>query len=323
MKITILGAGAYALALSEMFLKNNCQITLWTKILEEKEMIERERYNKKVFPNYKIDEKINVTTDMEEAIKNANVIVIAVPVKFVESTVMLLSKYYQSNQHICIASKGIEQENCLFINEIVNKYIETENLCVISGGSFAVDIISLVPVGLTLASKCSHTVEIMKKTLENDYLKLEVSNDLMGVEMYGAIKNIIAIGSGIIDGMNYPESTKSMFLTKALNDIMNLICFLGGDMKTVLTYAGIGDYILTCNSSKSRNYSFGKIIGERTDLKAIEKYINETTIEGLYTLKSVYDLLAKNNKNFPIIDILYDIVYNHKDIELMNEYLSK
>ena len=232
-------------------------------------------------------------------------------------------EYYKKRQHICIASKGIEQDSCLFIANIIKKHINTKKICVISGGTFAVDIVEGVPVGLTLASKSGSTIKLMQKTLANKNLELQVTGDIFGVEMYGAIKNVIAIASGIIDGMNYPESTKSMFLTKALNDIMNLICFLGGDMKTVLTYAGIGDYILTCNSSKSRNYSFGKIIGERTDLKAIEKYINETTIEGLYTLKSVYDLLAKNNKHFPIIDILYDIVYNHKDIELMNEYLSK
>lgn len=322
MNITILGTGAYGLALSSMFLENNCNIMMWTKFKDEKEMLEGDRYNKKVLPDYRISDKILFTTNMESAVKNANVIVIAIPVKFVTSTIIELKKYYKKNQHICIASKGIEQCSCLFVSNIIKNHIKTNKVCVVSGGTFAVDMIKKVPIGLSLATKNKSTVNIMKKTLQNEYLKLMPTNDILGVEMCGAIKNVIAIAGGIIDGMGYPESTKCMFITKSLNDVMDLIYGMGGNKKTVLTYAGIGDLLLTCNSVKSRNYVFGKMIGERTDKKIIDEYKENTTIEGLYTLKSIYDLIHSRKINIPIINIVYNIVYDDKDIKLLNEYLK-
>ena len=323
MNITILGAGAYGIALSSMFLENNCNVTMWTKKDSEKEVLEKERCNDKVLPGYRISDKVIFTTDFETAVKNANVIVIAIPVKFVTSVIMELANYYEKEQHICIASKGIEQGSCLFIANIIKKNIKTKKVCVISGGTFAVDMVKKVPLGLSLASKNKGTIKIMKKSLENHYLKLVPTSDVFGVEMYGAIKNVIAIASGIIDGIGYPESTKCMFITKALNDIVELIYEMGGNKKTILTYAGIGDLLLTCNSVKSRNYSFGKMIGQKLDKKIINEYKENTTIEGLYTLKSIYDLIHEKKIKMPIINIIYDIVYKDKDVTLLEDYLRK
>ena len=323
MNITILGTGAYGLALSSMFLENNCNVTMWTKLKDEKEMLDKERCHKKVLPDYKISNKITFTTNLEFAVKNADVIVIAIPVKFVTNTILELKEFYKKEQHICIASKGIEQGSCLFIANIIKKHINTKKICVISGGTFAVDIVKKVPVGLSLASKSKATIAIMKKTLQNDYLKLIPTNDVFGVEMYGAVKNVIAIAGGIIDGMGYPESTKCMFITKSLNDIVNLIYEMGGNKKTILTYAGIGDLLLTCNSTKSRNYSFGRMIGEKVQKDVIDEYKQNTTIEGLYTLKSIYDLIHLKKIKMPIINIIYDIIYKDKDIKLLEEYLKK
>ena len=323
MNVTILGTGAYGLALSSMFLENNCGITMWTKHEEEKELLEKEKCNKKVLPDYIISDKIKITSNLKNAVNNADLIVIAIPVKFVNNVVVELKEYYNKKQHICIASKGIEQGSCLFIANIIKKHINTKKICVISGGTFAVDMIKKIPMGLSLASKNKSTIDIMKKTLQNEYLKLVPSNDIFGVEMYGAVKNVIAIATGIIDGIGYSESTKCMFITKALNDIVNLIYDMGGNKKTILTYAGIGDLLLTCNSTKSRNYSFGKLIGEKVDKKIIDEYRENTTIEGLYTLKSLYDLIHRKKIKMLIIDIIYDIIYKDKDVSLLIDYLKK
>ena len=323
MNVTILGTGAFGLALSSMFLENNCNIVMWTKSEEEKLKLEKDKCNKKVLPDYIISDKIRITTSLKDSVSNANLIVIAIPVKYINSTIMELKNYYKKNQHICIASKGIEQGSCLFIANIVKKNINTKKICVISGGTFAVDMIKKVPLGLSLASKNKATINIMKKTLQNEYLKLIPTNDILGVEMYGAIKNVIAIAGGMIDGMGYPESTKCMFITKSLKDIVNLIYEMGGNKKTILTYAGIGDLLLTCNSVKSRNYSFGKMIGEGIDKKLIDEYKENTTIEGLYTLKSIYNLICKKKIKMPIINIIYDIVYYNKDASLLEDYLKK
>lgn len=323
MKITILGTGAYGLAMSAMFLENNCDITMWTKFLDEKKLIEENGCHINLLPNYKVSNKIKITTNIEEAVNDADIIVIAIPIKFVRDTILDFYKYYKEGQHICIASKGIEQTSYLFIYDMINEYIKTDNVCVASGGTFAEDMATLIPAGLTIASKSNETKKAIKKSLENRYLRLEFTDDIIGVEMYGAIKNVIAIGSGMIDGMGYPESTKSMYLTKSINALIEIVSFLGGNKDTIMTYAGIGDLLLTCNSDKSRNYTLGRMFGERKDTDIIEEYINSTTIEGLYTLKSIYDLINSKNGSFPIINVIYDIVYNHEDINKLNEYLGE
>jgi len=182
MKITILGTGAYGLALANMFNENNNDITLWTKFNEEKIRIEQEK-EIKTLPNIKLPNNFKYTSSMEEAVKNSNLIVIAVPAGAVNDVTKELAKYYQKNQHICIASKGIEQNTCLFVIDVLNKHIKTKNIAVISGGTFAIDMFKKCPLGLSLATKNKETEIILKKSLQNKYLKLRTTNDIIGIEI--------------------------------------------------------------------------------------------------------------------------------------------
>lgn len=312
MKVTILGTGAYGLALANMFSQNNNEITLWTKYKEEKERLEQYREVKSL-PGVKIPERFKFSYKMGEAVENADLIVFAVPAGAVNDVSHQLSKYYKKEQHICIASKGIEQNTCLFVHDVLKKNIKTRNLAVISGGTFAIDMYKKCPLGLSLATKNKITEQIVKDALQNKYLKLRSTNDIIGIEICGSIKNVVAIASGILAGMGYPDSTSCMFITEALNDIKNLIKALGGNKKTILSFAGFGDLLLTCTSVKSRNYTFGKLIGEKRSKEEIDEYINNTTIEGLYTLKSIYSLLRRTKVEMPIIDLIYDIIFEDED----------
>jgi glycerol-3-phosphate dehydrogenase (NAD(P)+) len=278
MKVTILGAGAYGIALSLMFNENNCDITLWEKFEESAEKLRKTRVNEKVLPNITIPKNIKISSDLKESIDKSELIVIAVPAGFVDDVSRELSIYIKKEQHICIATKGIEQDTCLFINDVVEKYIKTKNLAAISGPSFAIDIAHFVPIGLTLATKNKVTAELLHNGLENKTLRLRDTNDLIGTEICGSIKNVIAIAAGIIDGMGLPESTQAMLITESLHDIKELIKALGGDGKTILSYAGFGDLLLTCTSTKSRNFSFGKMLGSGTSKDEIEEYMNNTNI---------------------------------------------
>ena len=154
--------------------------------------------------------------------------------------------------------------------------------------------------------------------MENTNIKLRETRDVIGIEICGSIKNVIAIASGILNGLGYPESTEAMFITESLHDIKNLIKALGGSKKTILSYAGFGDLLLTCTSYKSRNFTFGHIIGKREDK---EDYIKNNTIEGLYTLKSIYKLIKNKNVDMPIIDLIYDIVFKDKDPKYLSNFL--
>ena len=324
MKIAILGAGAYGLSLALMFSKNSSNIVVWTKFEEEKEVLEKNHENILHFKGVKLPDCFNYTTNMKEAVEDASLILIAVPAGFVDDVSKELKKYIKKDQHVCIGSKGIEQDTCLFVADVFKKYIKTSKLAIISGPSFAIDIASNVPIGLSLGSKNKETIAILKKLLQNNTLKLRATRDLLGIEICGSIKNVIAIAAGILDGMGMPESTQAMFITEALNDIKNLIKALGGSKKTILSFAGFGDILLTCTSKKSRNFTYGYMIGSGVPKEEINEYLNKTTVEGLYTLKSVYKLLDNKKVNMPIINLIYNIIFNDfKPTELLQFLIEK
>ena len=319
MKIGILGTGAYGMALASVFEYNKCNVMMWTNSKEEEKLLISERKSNKI--DYEIPSSIAITTDLKEVISDSNIIVIAVPAKFVNSVCMQFKDYYNNGQIICIASKGIEQDSCMFLYDIVRNCIESNDIAVISGGTFAVDIVRKVPVGLSLATESETASELITKAMENDYVKLRPTKDIIGTEICGAIKNVIAIASGMIDGMGYPESTSTMFITESLNDIKELIASLGGDSKSILSFAGFGDLLLTCTSVKSRNYTLGKLIGENRPREEIDKYIESTTIEGLYTLTSIKKLLNDNKIKMPIINLIYDIIVDKKEPHTLVKFL--
>lgn len=319
MKISILGTGAFGMALASIFYDNKCSIKMWTNSEEERDMLLKNRKSDKI--DFVIPSDIVISTDMEEVMAGSDVIVLAVPAKFTDSTSKEVSKYFKSKQVICIASKGIEQNSCRFLYDIVRNNVGTSNIGVISGGTFAVDIVNKVPVGFSLATRSNFTKEVIMKAMANYYVKLRHTRDVIGTEICGSIKNVIAIASGMLDGMGYPISTSSMFITESLHDIKTLIKALGGDKNTILSFAGFGDILLTCTSPKSRNYTLGKLIGEGKSKEEIDSYINSTTIEGLYTLYSIKRLLRNKKIKMPIINLIYDIIVNGKDVNELSKFL--
>ena len=320
MKITILGAGAFGLALTSIFKENKNSVTVWSRFEEEVILLRKNNTNEKI-KNIKLPEDIKYTSDLNLAIENSEIVVIAIPAQFVDNLVKQL-KPIVKKQYILIASKGIENDTFSFLEEVVRRGINTRKIAVISGPTFAVDIANKYPVGFTLASRSWMTREVIKKTLVNSHVKVRASRDVVGVEVCGSIKNIISIAAGMIEGMNYPESTKAMFITESLHDLKNLIKALGGNKKTILTFAGFGDLLMTATSTKSRNFTFGKMLGENKSKEEIEKYRKETTIEGLYTLESIYKLIKKKKVYMPIIYLIKDIVDGKKEAKCLIDLLT-
>lgn len=320
MKIGLFGTGAYGMALSSILIHNNCEVTMWTKFIEEKTALEKNRMNEKLIPGFRLDDKIEITTNIEECIKNKDLLIIAIPAAFVDSLCQELKKYIDNN-HILIATKGIEQGTGLFINEIVEKYLNTKNIAVISGPSFAVDLVTKMPAGLSVASRSAETVLLAKKALQNEYIKLRETADIIGVEICGSIKNVIALAAGMLEGLKANDSTKAMLIVEAIHDMEEILDAFNCKKRTVLSFAGIGDLLLTCTSAKSRNYSFGKLIGEKPGRKKLEEYLKTKTVEGYYTLESIYQLLKDKEVTIPIIDLIYEIAVQGKDPELLLKFL--
>lgn len=321
MKVGIIGTGAYGLSLGLVLVENHCSVTMWTKFKEEKKELEKLRNDDNKLPNILIPEEIVFTTKIKEVVEDKDLIIIAVPAAFVDDVSEQIVKYISEEQVLCIASKGIENNTCAFLTDVVTKYIKTNHLAVISGPSFAIDIASKVPIGLSLGTKSIKANKVIKEALENNHLRLRDTEDMIGIEICGAIKNVIAIASGILDGMGLPESTQAMFITESLHDIKELINGLGGDKNTILSYAGFGDLLLTCTSIKSRNFCFGKLIGEKKTQAEIDYYLKKHTVEGLYTLKSIYQLVCEKKLNIPIIDLIYKIVFYHENCDALLQLL--
>ena len=309
MKITILGCGAFGIAIASTIQENNINITIWNKFQNEIDNV------KNTYPN------INFTTNLEKSINNTDLIIIAIPINFIESTILELKSFYQ-NQDILIASKGIDTTNNKFAYEIIKNNLNINNIGIISGGSFAIDMINKQLLGLTLATTSPSIITKVKQTLETNYTKIQYINDIIGVSICGAIKNVMAIGYGILDGANYKESSKFLYLTEAIYEIEQLISALNGNPRTIMSYAGIDDIMMTCTSSKSRNYTLGKLIGQNKNNEEITNYKNNTTIEGLGTSLSIYNLTKQKNIESPIINIIYNILYNNEDYTSLITYLQ-
>ena len=320
MKISILGAGAFGLALASIFKENNNDVTVWSRFEEEVASLREKNTNEKI-KNIKLPSGIKYTSNLKDTVESSELLVIAIPAEFVDDLVKQL-KTLVKKQYILIASKGIENDTFSFLEEVVRRGINTRKIAVISGPTFAIDIVQNYPVAFTLASRSWMTREVIKKTLVNSHVKVRPSRDVVGVEVCGAIKNVISIASGMIEGMNYPESTKAMFITESLHDLKNLIKALGGNKKTILTFAGFGDLLMTATSTKSRNFTFGKMFGENRPKEEIEKYKKETTIEGLYTLESIYNLIKKKKVYMPIIYLIKDIVDGKKEAKSLIDLLT-
>ena len=311
MKVTILGCGVYGLALANSFLsKDFVKVTMWSKFQDEVDYLSKKYFH------------ILFSTDMESATKGADLVVIAIPVAFLEETMKSYCKVYHG-EDILIASKGINIEDGLFASQIIEKYLNPNNIGAISGGTFAGDMLEKKVMGLTLGTKSKNLQNKVKKCLQNRYLKIQYTNDIIGIQICGAIKNVMAIGFGILDGAKYPESTRFLFLTEAIYEINKLIIELNGDDKTIMSYAGIDDIMMTCTSNKSRNYTLGKMIGENIITEEINNYKKNTTIEGLGTAKAIKTLCKEKQINLEICNILYEILYNNQDKDSLIKYLEE
>jgi len=321
MKVGILGTGAYGLAISSLVRDNHHDVVMWTAFEEEKKLLVTKRENKTLLKGYTLDKNIEVTTDLKMVLNTCDLIFVVIPVAFISNVMKDVSKYVRDDNHFCIASKGIEQETGFFVTDILENSLNTKNIAVISGPTFAVDLPNESPKGLTLASYNDTTRSLVRSVLESKKIRLEDSDDVIGVEISGAIKNVIAISSGILDGIGVCASTKAMFLTKAMLDMRELLTSLGGKEETLITYAFFGDLYLTCTSKQSRNYTYGILIGKGSKRRR-KLYEETTTIEGLNTLKSIYHLLKDNKIKIPIITIIYNIVIRgHNEYEMV-KYLE-
>ncbi len=322
MKVAVIGTGAYSLGIALMLAKHkNNNIMLWTENSKRKDEFNQTHQIKSIFENVTFPSNIYMTDDIEEALKNAKLIFLITAVKYVKEICLKMKEYYYDIP-ICIASKGINNDTLETVDKVVKKTLNTKKICAISGPTFAIDLINNEPVALAIAGD-KKSRELVIKNLTGDTLKLRETNDIIGIELCGSIKNVFAISAGMLKGLGYHESTQAFLINEAIHDMKQIISSLGGKKKTILSFAGLGDLLLTCTTTKSRNYTFGFLIGSSNDKNEWINYLNNNTVEGYYTLYSLKKILDQKNINIPLITILYEIIEGMKKPKELGEFLIK
>lgn len=321
MNILVIGAGAFGLGLSYRLNKNGNKVTLYSCVKSEIEALKNTRRNEHALPSFTLPKNITLSTDIKEAYKNVQLVVIAVGSKYVLDVSLLIKPFY-NKEYIVIASKGICEKTHKFASRIIKEVLNTKKVCTISGPSFAKDLVNDSYVGLSVAASNNVTYKLVLKALKSDTLKLRRTKDFRGVELCGTMKNVLAIASGILEGLGVSDSTKAMFLTESLNDIRKFIKKMGGREKTILSFSGFGDIILSCTSPSSRNFTYGYMIGSGLDLSKLKEYLNNNTVEGVNTLKEINAIIHSKKIKYPFINILSNIVNNPTDPKILLEFLS-
>jgi len=308
MKISILGTGAYGIALAKVLHSNNNNVNMWTKYVEELDSLLLSRQNKRLLPGIMIPKGIIMSTDLEKNIHNSTIIVIAVPMNAVREVSKQLAKYLKEDQIVCIVTKGIEVGTGKRMSEIVKEETDSDKICMLSGPSFAIELANNNELGLVAASKNMDLCYTLKEVFENDKITISVTDDIAGVEICSSAKNAFAIIMGMLQEKS--DSTKATMLTILLNDL-RLVCeVLGGKANSIFTFAGIGDFLLTCMNIKSRNYTFGTLIAKGNNTEKAFEIMGLTTVEGIYSLNSIYDMLKDRKIEIKSINTLYNILYN-------------
>lgn len=319
MKIAILGTGALGIALAKTIFENKeVEISMWTKFEEEKELVEKTRGNEKLIPGVKLPNEIEITTDFKKAVENSSIILNCLPFVAVRETANSLKEVY-SGQHICSTTKGIDMETFETTTQIFEKTLSSDKVCALSGPSFAIEIANYCNISFVLAGKNEDTLNTVYDLLLMDNICIDKLIDSVGIQICGAVKNAVAIGSGILHGINAADSCIAAYFTRGIKDITEVILSLGGNKETVFTYAGIGDLLLTCTSEKSRNFTFGKLLGEGYSVEQITAKLGGKTVEGVKVINALYNYMKENNLNLNTIPKLYDILFNKKDISIISK----
>lgn len=319
MRISVLGAGGWGTALSIVLHNNGHDVTLWEYKKAYAKSLSKTRFNKIYLPGIKIPKEIEVTHTLEDAVENMHMIILAVPSQFVRSVLQKLKKVDFTDTILVSVAKGIETETLLTVSLIIKdvlKNIRDENIGVLSGPSHAEEVAKKIPTAVVTASKSIDTAEQIQAAFMTSYFRVYSSTDIIGVELGGALKNVIAIGAGIVDGAKFGDNTKAAIMTRGVAEISRLGIELGARPETFSGLSGIGDVIVTCMSRHSRNRYVGEQIGKGKKLKDILKSMNMVA-EGVVTAKSARDLAIQAKVDTPIIEAVYKTLFENRDPQKM------
>jgi len=311
--ISVLGGGSWGTVLANLASSNKHDVTLWMRDSAVVEEVNKSKRNSKYLPELKLEGKIHATDDIS-LINNSEMVLFCIPSDSFREVSRMASKYINASVQLVSATKGVEKDKFNLMSQILNEYMSSNPVGILSGPNLAEEIATKQLSGTVIASNDKVLQKNVIDILGSDFFRVYENDDPYGVEMGGAIKNIYAIACGIADGLNSGENTVGMIMTRGLGEMSRLAVELGANPQTFLGLSGVGDLITTSASPLSRNHKFGKYIGEGLSVKSATDKIGQT-VEGLKTLKAVKVISDERNINMPIVDSLYKIIYKGKNLE--------
>jgi glycerol-3-phosphate dehydrogenase (NAD(P)+) len=315
MKISVLGAGGWGTTLSILLHFNGHKISLWEFDKSYYKSLIRHRENKLFLPGIEIPEEIEITHNLEENLNNKNLIVLAVPAQYLRSVIRKINYTQIKNSILINLAKGIETKTLLTMSQMLQDEIpqlNPEQIGTLSGPSHAEEVSRRIATAVVAASVSESTSKNIQAAFMNSYFRVYSSTDILGVELGGSVKNVIAIGAGIIDGAKFGDNTKAAIMTRGVAEITRLGVAMGAKVETFWGLSGMGDLIVTCMSKHSRNRYVGEKIGEGKKLKDILKSM-DMVAEGIDTCKSVKELSEKIGIETPIVNEVYKVLFEDKD----------
>jgi len=308
---SVIGAGSWGTALARVLALNGNDVTIWSIMEDEINMLKEKHEHELKLPGVKLPESIQYTTDLESAIKGKEMLVLAVPSPFTRSTSKSMSSFVEEGQLIVNVAKGIEDHTFMTLTDIIEEEIPNANVAVLSGPSHAEEVGKSMPTTLVAGAKDQKTAEYIQNAFMCDFIRVYTSPDVLGIELGGALKNVVALAAGMADGLGCGDNTKAALITRGITEIARLGVAMGGKMETFSGLTGIGDLIVTCSSMHSRNRKAGQLIGQGyTYEQAMDEV--KMVVEGVYSAKAAYGLSKKYNISMPIVEEVNEILFEGK-----------
>ena len=308
--IGILGAGSWGTALAVLLGNKGHQVALWSHREEAARRLARDRENEKL-PGVKIPEPVDITWDLEKALKNRDVLVLAVPSSQMRSTCRRIASGTETGQILVSVSKGIEDGTFATMTDMIREEIPGADAAVLSGPSHAEEVGRGLPTTCVVGASSEKTAKYLQDVFMSPVFRVYISPDILGIELGGALKNVIALAAGIADGLGYGDNTKAALITRGIAEIARLGMKMGGRLETCSCLTGIGDLIVTCASVHSRNRRAGVLIGQGYTMEEAMKEVN-MVVEGVFSTKAAVALARKYQVELPIIEQVSQVLFEGK-----------
>lgn len=310
-EISVIGAGSWGTALAKLLSTNGHNVMIWAVREATIQMLKTEREHKTKLPGVFLPENIGFTADLEEAVKGKDLLVLAVPSSFIRETAHKMAPFVEEGQIIVNVAKGIEESTLMTMTDIISQEIPKSNVAVLSGPSHAEEVGRGIPTTVVAGAKDKETAEYIQNIFMNQAFRVYTSPDMLGIELGGALKNVIALAAGAADGLGCGDNTKAALITRGIAEMSRLGVAMGGRIESFNGLTGIGDLIVTCASVHSRNRKAGYLIGQgRTMQEAMDEV--KMVVEGVYSAKAARILAEKYQVDMPIVEEVNKVLFENK-----------